>query len=45
VDDLRETAAATINHDPTFCLAGGFATDRAFLSEQLKQSERNASSE
>jgi len=41
-DELWETVAEIVEHDPPLYLAGGFATTKAFVAEHLKESERTA---
>jgi len=41
-DELWETVAEIVEHDPPLYLAGGFATARAFLTKHLGESERTA---
>ena len=41
-DDLWETVATIVDHDPPLYLAGGYATFRAFLAAYLEESERTA---
>jgi len=41
-DELWETVAEIVDHDPPLYLAGGFATTKAFLTKHLKESERTA---
>jgi hypothetical protein len=41
-DELWETAAEIIEHDPPLYLAGGFATATAFITKELAETERTA---
>ena len=41
-DRQYETVGEIIEHDPPLYLAGGYASDKAFFTEVLKQSERTA---
>lgn len=41
-DALWEAAAEIVEHEPPLYLAGGFATAKAFIQQQLGETERNA---
>lgn len=41
-DELWETVAFIVEHDPPLYLAGGFATTKAFITKHLGETERTA---